>query len=387
MNMAKKRGTVFIAIGSIFIGANCRGAEKKSSKEGLVVSLWSGYGYACRGQEKTMHTRSVGYNDKDFSLFGIFDGYTQAAPNLYSGGAAASAFCAQNIVSKYVELSKKNSRQTGMQPFRCLRHALIELDAEFLEKNPKSEAGTTALIALLEKNQLYMANLGNSRGAVFGGEKIVITEEHKPLNIGEKIRIDRVNSGIVEETKRIKISEKNSLEFGQHTLVVSRSIGDVPCKRGSYKGAIIACPTIKKIGLITERYAVVLATESFWKAMNLEEVEKEIKKGEITEEDVMQWKQRNQRQSSGGLVSLEGSSEQLKVRASKLCDVAYDKGLSDNVSVMVVYFDKKFADPPNVTPEDGCVLFAKKALSLQELERLGIGDRKKRRKSKKKITQ
>ncbi len=384
--MAEKRGTIFIVIGSIFIGAYCHGAEKKNSKEGLVMPLWNGYGYACRGQEKTMLTRSVGHIDKDFSFFGIFDGYTQAMPSLYSGGEAASVFCAQNIVSKYTELSKKNSRRAGMQPFRALRHALMDLDAEFSEKNPKSEAGTTALIALLQKNQLYMANLGNSRGAVFGGEKIVVTEEHKPLNAGEKIRIDRINSAIGQKENRIKISEKNSLEFGQHTLVVSRSIGDVPCKKGSYKGAIIACPTVKKIGSITEKYAVVLATESFWKAMNIEEVEKEIKKG-VTEKDAIQWKQRNQRQSSGGPVSLEGSSEQLKVKASKLCDVAYDKGLSDNVSVMVLYFDKKFADPFNVNPEDGCVLSEKKILSLQERGRLGMSDRKKRKKSKKKVTQ
>ena len=94
------------------------------------------------------------------------------------------------------------------------------LHSDQLESNT---AGSTAIVILLKGDQLYCANLGDSRAiASVGGRVQALSVDHKPYNDDEKSRI--VNAGGSVDFQRV-----NGI------LALSRALGDFPFKKNREK--------------------------------------------------------------------------------------------------------------------------------------------------------
>ena len=88
----------------------------------------------------------------DASVFGVFDGH---------GGAGASAYVRDNL-KKYLTVSLEMNNHTGLTDegiWEALKECCINLDADY----PNDHDGTTATIAIILNDKLWVGNVGDSR--------------------------------------------------------------------------------------------------------------------------------------------------------------------------------------------------------------------------------
>ncbi len=137
--------------------------------------------------------------DKDVSLFAIFDGH---------GGQEVATFCAKNV-----EKVLKSNKHYQNQRFKvALEETFEELDKlmqskegqQELNKNRqtdmgKSIAGCTALVVLLYKDFMFVANAGDCRCLLMDtqGKIYIMNEEHKPQLDHEFNRIKNAGGFVV----------------------------------------------------------------------------------------------------------------------------------------------------------------------------------------------
>ena len=172
-------------------------------------------------------------NDYKTSLFGIFDGH---------GG---------NDVVKYIkdripEIIKKNLND--LYPIeQCFINSFNKIDEE-LKFYDSEYTGSTATLVLIQDNKIYCANVGDSRAYIIYDNFIKqITTDHK--------------CSIPEEAERIiKSGGKITKNRVQGQLVLSRSLGDLYCK----KYGVINLPdiTINKIDY-NMKY-IIIASDGIW---------------------------------------------------------------------------------------------------------------------------
>ena len=82
--------------------------------------------------------------------------------------------------------------------------------------------GTTLVLALLDADQLWVGNVGNSR-AVFGnisGQAVAMSFDHKPCQLKEKKRIQEAGGFVA----------MNGVWRVNGVLATSRALGDYPLK-------------------------------------------------------------------------------------------------------------------------------------------------------------
>jgi len=141
--------------------------------ETLSVGPYKAELAACQGKRKTMEDEHIAQLltipslDKQIPLFGLFDGH---------GGKQAAQFLKENLphyLTHYLE--KFGLDDTGI--WNALKHTFIELDHDFTL--PRS--GSTAAVALIIDNHIWIANLGDSR-AILSAPKtaIQLSEDAKP---------------------------------------------------------------------------------------------------------------------------------------------------------------------------------------------------------------
>ncbi|XP_047123761.1 uncharacterized protein LOC100208679 isoform X2 [Hydra vulgaris] len=159
------------------------------------------------------------------------------------------------------------------------------------------DSGTTAVVAMLHGNKLYVANAGDSRCVLCrNGKAIDMSIDHKPEDELERKRIKNAGS---------KITSDGRVNGG---LNLSRAIGDHNYKQNksipSEEQAITACPDIQELLLSKEDSFMVLACDGIWNVMSSEEVIQFVKK------------------------RIDESDE--KIKLSTICEELFDKCLSPN---------------------------------------------------------
>jgi len=124
-------------------------------------------------------------------------------------------------------------------------------------------AGCTANVCVLRNEDLYVANLGDTRCVLaHKGMAIQLSEDHKPVNKEEKQRIEK-NGG--------------SVTFGRvnGALAVSRAFGDYEFKkRGCPLVSIV--PEISHFSLSKESDFVLIACDGLWDVMSSVEAIKNV---------------------------------------------------------------------------------------------------------------
>lgn len=152
-----------------------------------------------------------GKEDEDF--IAIFDGH---------GGDAASKFANQHL-HKILE-TKMNQMTAPTTVEDCLRAAFVETHEQM--RVAQIKGGTTALVALIIRDKLYIANAGDSRSVLCLNENktLRLSRDHKPGEASEHKRIEALGGHV---TTTIDMWG-NIISRVKGQLSVSRALGDFP---------------------------------------------------------------------------------------------------------------------------------------------------------------
>ena len=175
--------------------------------------------------------------EKKYSLFGIFDGH---------GG---------NDVVKYIKdrlpeiiktnILNNNSYDNSMETKISLAFNKIDEELKFYDSE---YTGSTATIVLIQDNKIYCANVGDSRAYIIYDNNIKqITVDHK--------------CSVPEEAERIiNCGGKITKNRVQGQLVLSRSLGDLYCK----KYGVTNLPYISTNKIDYNVKYIVIASDGIW---------------------------------------------------------------------------------------------------------------------------
>lgn len=180
-------------------------------------------------------------------------------------GAAAAEFSAQALPGILQNFGPTKS------PPDALLEAFIKTDMEFrneLDTYRKSKGviqkhwhpGCTAIVALIVRNMLYVANAGDCKTILCrAGRPIALSKDHVASCPKERERI--VNAG-----GQVKW-QIDTWRVGAAALQVTRSIGD-----DDLKPAVTAEPEITETVLSVEDEYLVMASDGLWDILTSEEV-------------------------------------------------------------------------------------------------------------------
>ena len=124
-------------------------------------------------------------NQVQITYYGVFDGH---------GGQSCADFCSQNL---HIELRNQledvltgieNSDDLNLTIQNCIKNSFAAIDAKFARLYPKEckQTGSTAVIALIVGNKMYIANVGDARGIICrNGKAIDLSVDHKAKRADE----------------------------------------------------------------------------------------------------------------------------------------------------------------------------------------------------------
>ncbi|GFT07475.1 protein phosphatase 1L [Nephila pilipes] len=218
--------------------------------------------YAIKGRRPKMEDRFSVTKDKEsgISLYGIFDGH---------GGEFAADFVEKHLFKELLKklqaaVEDKSKEENLTNEFvRLLTKEILEVDLELLVKvkAAKNVAGTTALVAIVYKNLLIVANVGDSRGVICDskGNTVPLSFDHKPDQLKERRRI-RDAGGFIAYNGVWRVAG---------ILATSRALGDFPLKD---RNLVIARPDILTFDLTDLKPKfMILATDGLWDTFNNED--------------------------------------------------------------------------------------------------------------------
>eukprot|EP00330_Aristerostoma_sp_ATCC50986_P004331 CAMPEP_0114592396 /NCGR_PEP_ID=MMETSP0125-20121206/14233_1 /TAXON_ID=485358 ORGANISM="Aristerostoma sp., Strain ATCC 50986" /NCGR_SAMPLE_ID=MMETSP0125 /ASSEMBLY_ACC=CAM_ASM_000245 /LENGTH=230 /DNA_ID=CAMNT_0001791019 /DNA_START=195 /DNA_END=887 /DNA_ORIENTATION=+ len=208
----------------------------------------------------------------DTHIFGVFDGH---------GGKEVAAFVARHFIDEL--LSNKNFKDGKYDA--SLIDTFLKMDTLLETEDGKKElasikaggdddageyamesnAGCTAVVCLMVKNELIVANAGDSRCVVFcGGTAKALSEDHKPELEGERNRIAKAGGYI-----------SNGRVNGN--LNLSRALGDMQYKRNSElkpeEQLITAYPEIMRHTLDAEKDdMIILGCDGIWESLSIQQI-------------------------------------------------------------------------------------------------------------------
>ncbi|CAL5345355.1 unnamed protein product [Camellia sinensis] len=202
------------------------------------VLSWGSFGTCGRREtmEDTHFLMPHMCGEKDIHVFGIFDGHR---------GAAAAEFSARALPGFLQSLSSIKSPSNG------LLEAFVKTDVAFrneLDSHRKSKGviqkdwhpGCTAIVALIVRNKLFVANAGDCRAMLCrAGSAYALSKDHVASCPEERERI-------ISEGGQVKW-QVDTWRVGPAALQVTRSIGD-----DDLKPAVTAEPEITETILFVE---------------------------------------------------------------------------------------------------------------------------------------
>jgi serine/threonine protein phosphatase PrpC len=232
-----------------------------------------------------------GQAPQKIQFFGVFDGH----------GGAACAFYVKEILPEILKEELGKTSENDLEIYNALRRSFIKINRDwaalpFQQTEHSDYSGTTATVSLImNKKDLWVANVGDSRTVLAEGKRAVQLSEEAKATVKKYEREIYIRGGEVQNGR--VVGERGSLDM-------ARSIGDID------QPAVSALPTIKKYNLETlkkENNYLILACDGLWDVVSPQ---------------------------MAAEVSDTGNS--LEKIAKNLEKLAYVRGSTDNVSVMVV---------------------------------------------------
>jgi serine/threonine protein phosphatase PrpC len=238
------------------------------------------------GRRPTMedaHLAVIPFEAPNSALFAIFDGH---------GGSLVSNYVAQNF-----EQVLKNTRGNARER---LTQAIETINNDIRNNYMGRREGTCAIIALLEGNKLYVANVGDSRAVLSrNNQALALSEDQSPNRPDETQRIQRAGGLVINN--RV-----------QGNLAVSRAIGDF-----DLSPFVIATPEIREIDIQPNDNFLILSCDGIF--------ERNIISRQNAVDIVRESLQQNQNNPNAA-----------QIASQALVQAAYNKGSGDNLSTIVV---------------------------------------------------
>lgn len=241
----------------------------------------------------------VAVNIKDqvhqIPIYGIFDGH---------GGVACARYLSKHLASylrSHLEsaLSTVNSEEEEEAAiFNVLKLAFVDLGADY-RKFYRGEGGSTANIAIIFKNQLWVSNVGDTRAILAtNGAVIALSEDAKP-------GLDKYKKGV--ETRHATVVEVDGIPRVKGNLATARAVGHSETHSGvNPRAKVIKYPLDQ---LPKGKSFLIIACDGLWDVASSLQVAKTVHKiAHLPPEEI----------------------------ASFLARKAFEANSSDNLSVLVV---------------------------------------------------
>ncbi|KAK9831289.1 hypothetical protein WJX74_010677 [Apatococcus lobatus] len=217
-------------------------------------------------------------------LFGVFDGH---------GGPNAAEFVEKTLFDCLMRNHKFSSDLST-----AVVEAFVDTDKQYLQVDDGTnrDDGCTAVTAVLVKQHLVVANVGDSRAVLSRrGKAVSMSEDHKPNRPDERQRIESAG-GVVVWAGTWRVGG---------VLAVSRAFGDRMLKK-----YVVAIPDIKEEALASHDEFIIMASDGLWDVIENQEA-----------------------------VDFVRDVKDAEKAARKLTDEAYCRGSNDNISCVVVRFN------------------------------------------------
>ncbi|KAH8421389.1 hypothetical protein KR009_003804 [Drosophila setifemur] len=277
-------------------------------------------GQCSQGGRKYMEDQfSVAYQESplthelEYAFFGIYDGH---------GGPEAALFAKEHLMLEIVKQKLFWSDQDE-DVLRAIREGYIATHFAMWREQEKwprtanghlSTAGTTATVAFMRREKIYIGHVGDS-GIVLGyqnkGERTwrsrQLTTDHKPESLAEKTRIQRAGGNVAIKSGVPRVvwnRPRDPLHRGpirRRTVVddipflaVARSLGDLWSYNSRFKEFVVSPdPDVKVVKIDPSTFrCLIFGTDGLWNVVSAQEAVDSVRKehmiGEIlNEQDVM----------------------------------------------------------------------------------------------------
>jgi protein phosphatase 2C family protein 2/3 len=267
-------------------------------------------------------------NDPQKAFFAVYDGH--------NGKAAADIAAA--FLHRRLYLDDVSSENAYQDVKRAMARAYAVVDRQIMKH---TSAGTCAVTAYFNRDDLYLAWAGDSRAIVVRGCNVIAaTADHKPDNPKEEERIKRAGGEvIISDAPRVN-----------GRLAVARALGDKYLKIAG--DPIIATPDVMQEKVRTGDL-VILACDGVWDVMSNQEVAAMARYALTQSCGTLQEKYpaipSNRKFWNPAFCTAprlpawaldthveEAGDKRYKLVARVLRDEAYQRGSRDNISVLVI---------------------------------------------------
>ena len=150
----------------------------------------------------------------NLNIYCVFDGH---------GGPTTSSYLRDHLTNELGARLQSVDLDHEEQVQKVITQTFLDFDYQLLLKGVVD--GSTATVAILTPNKIYIANLGDSRSVIYDNEGNILIEtgDHKPGDPYERSRIEQTGGTVIN----LEVDRVNG------TLAVSRAFGDLYLKRES----------------------------------------------------------------------------------------------------------------------------------------------------------
>ncbi|KAL9177496.1 hypothetical protein ABFS82_01G062300 [Erythranthe guttata] len=261
-----------------------------------------------RAMEDAVTVAPPGWFAGEYYFFAVYDGH---------GGAKVAEKCGETMhkcLAAHMEKARKlpeveEEEERGFDWEKVMVDCFGDMDQEFSDEVAHGEAeqlywrmGSTAVVVLVGKAEVVVANCGDSRAVLYrGGAVVPISTDHKPDRQDEKQRIEAAGGSV---------TNRNGWRV-QGVLATSRSLGD-----HYLKPYVTPVPEVTVVKHSDSDEFLIIATDGLFNVV-CNEVACELVKQCLT---------------SGHNSRQAGAS----VAATLLAELAIANGSKDNISVIIV---------------------------------------------------
>ena len=249
----------------------------------------------------------------DIYFFAVYDGH---------GGNGCSLYLKENL-HKYI---KNFSKESINDAINITENSFMKERALDINGLVNDHSGSCGIMALINKNKLIIANIGDSRLILFKKSSLFFKEKERIEKAGGSIYQSPTFIPIYQNGKKIEIPWR----VNPGRLSVSRTFGDVEAKNGYLGGMqniVVALPDITEIELDEDFSFLVIGCDGIFDVLTNEQI-LECVKIVIKEKKIENWEDVN-------ISELCGDIADMIIKSSLALDSF------DNVSCIVIIFNLK----------------------------------------------
>ncbi|KAJ6748812.1 PHOSPHATASE 2C FAMILY PROTEIN [Salix purpurea] len=247
---------------------------------------------------------SFNEGEEKYDFFGVYDGH---------GGALVAEACKERLHRVIVEEIMEGKEGGGGVEYweKVMEECFRKMDEEVVKDKMM---GSTAVVAVVGKEEVVVANCGDSRAVICrGGVAVPLSVDHKP---------DRP-----DELERVEAAGGRVINWNGHrvlgVLATSRSIGDQ-----YLKPFVSSKPEVTVNKRAENDEFLVLASDGLWDVIS----------NEFACQIIKRCLHGRMRRKSQGVVS---ESRRTAEAAAVLAELAMARGSKDNISVIVVELKRR----------------------------------------------